>query len=419
MDEFAGKYLYGTSLLVTIGVPLLLLVTVIKPRYFIVILISTVFIRFNERFPVPLSIPQFAFGLSLVPLALNFSTIKENLRSREVRVFLAAAGFILLHTLVFHREDLATNLVNFYSGLICFLFIKAFLTEESGLVALCLVLVLCAAVICFEPVYHIESESPFAPLFANAGGRLKAWGAWNNANETALIACIGMGSLLLLTRLVRRPLVLLLAAPVAYLFVTVVLESQSRAGLITLLLIFSVYVVKWRSRLLRALVLAGALVGVLYLPALFEGRTDADASTRERADLRYEGVAMFKSHPLAGVGYNHAYEHTGGMAIHCTYIQSFAELGIVGGGLLVYLVYSLGRRIYLAWQRLGDRDLPRARSLLCTLSGIFVSFMFYLYFGNQLFSVIFFIMFAFASTVIDFIETELVMPAAEQADEVL
>lgn len=419
MDELAGRFLYGPSFLVTLLVPLLLFVTVVKPRHFIVILIGTVFLRFNERFPVPLSIPQFAFGLSLIPLALNFGRIKESLKNREVKTFVLSVAFMLFHTLVFHREDLAANLINFYSGLICFLFIKEFLAGRSGVLALCLVLTLCCALICFEPIYHTVTESPYAPLFANAAGRIKAWGVWNNANETALIACIGTGSLLLVTLLARRPLVLVSALPFAFLFVSVVLDSQSRAGLASLLLIFSVFVLTWRSRFLRALTIAAALGGLLLLPAVFEGRTDADASTRERADLRYEGVAMFKQHPIAGVGYNHAYEHTGGMAIHSTYIQAFAELGFVGGGLLVALVYTIGKRIYLAWQRLKDRDLPQVRSLLCALAGIFISFLFYLYFGNQLFSVVFFIMFALFSTVLDFIGSELENPLPEERPEVL
>ncbi len=102
------------------------------------------------------------------------------------------------------------------------------------------------------------------------------------------------------------------------------------------------------------------LLGVLGLPwiALSGGRQADISSTtntgQERIQLWNEGLTMFQSNPLFGVGPD-GYKDWAGHVAHNSYMQAFGEFGLIGGVLFLGAVvlaigglYRLGQPIYLA-----------------------------------------------------------------------
>ena len=135
------------------------------------------------------------------------------------------------------------------------------------------------------------------------------------------------------------------------------------------------------------------LAAIVIIPKLSPERKDKEASSNERADLRYKGKKIFKEHPVFGVGYRRAQRYTGGMMIHCSYIQAFAETGILGGYLLFYMLFIVGQKIYNGLQ--ANKKNKRIYSLYGALAGIYLSGLLYMCFGNQFLTLMFSTFFGF------------------------
>jgi O-antigen ligase len=93
----------------------------------------------------------------------------------------------------------------------------------------------------------------------------------------------------------------------------------------------------WR----KAVLLGGFTVPILL--ALYGGRmtdiSDANAGTGQtRLQLWRDGMVIFKEQPFFGVGMNE-YGNYNSQVAHNSYLHSFSELGVVGGGIFIGLFY--------------------------------------------------------------------------------
>jgi O-antigen ligase len=111
--------------------------------------------------------------------------------------------------------------------------------------------------------------------------------------------------------------------------------TQSRGGLLALLVGFGV-LVRLRFGWARAVML-GAL-GLPLLLAVLGARQMAISTNTETGAQRIwlwnDGLVMFRSHPIFGVGWGHYPEHAGQVA-HNLYIHALGELGLFGGSLFL------------------------------------------------------------------------------------
>jgi putative inorganic carbon (hco3(-)) transporter len=122
-------------------------------------------------------------------------------------------------------------------------------------------------------------------------------------------------------------------APIA-LFVHALTLTQSRGGLlgavVGLMVLF-----RSRFRGTKSLVAAGAALTVMFV--LFGGRQTSlgtsEGTSQSRIQLWDAGFEMFKGSPLIGVGTGQFAENAGQVA-HNAFIQTYAELGFLGGTLL-------------------------------------------------------------------------------------
>ena len=160
--------------------------------------------------------------------------------------------------------------------------------------------------------------------------RLRSLGVMNDPNDFALILAATIPFLGLAWQRGRTfRNVVLLGAPAALMIYGVYL-TRSRGGIIGLLASLFVGLVGRLSRT-KALLATAAMAAIL-MAANFTGGREISASEESaagRLDAWSEGLEMFKSSPLLGVGYGHFTEHNE-LTAHNSFVLCFAELGSVG-----------------------------------------------------------------------------------------
>jgi hypothetical protein len=163
--------------------------------------------------------------------------------------------------------------------------------------------------------------------------RLRSTGMYNDPNDLCLILCIAMAfSLYWLMDRATGPLRLLWLGPLL-LFGYALALTQSRGGLLAmvagLVVLCKSRLGWWKTIPLAALVLPAVLL-------FFSGRqtnvnlSNVEDTAQARMQLWREGLLMFKSAPLFGIGQKE-YSEEVGLVAHNSFIHSFAELGLFGG----------------------------------------------------------------------------------------
>ena len=111
-----------------------------------------------------------------------------------------------------------------------------------------------------------------------------------------------------------------------------ILLSDSRSGLLALLVVSGLAVLSHLRKKGVALALAAVLVCVVWAlaPARMTNLDSQEASANQRFWFWYNGVKQFQLNPVLGIGYNQFPEVNGGMTAHNSFVLCFSELGIVG-----------------------------------------------------------------------------------------
>ncbi len=202
--------------------------------------------------------------------------------------------------------------------------------------------------------------------------RVRYRGELQDPNEVALTISAGALSMLIAFGLRRRnALNIALCAAGAVIVVLTVMQTQSRGGLVSMMMVPGVYLL--RRYKLRGLIAAGALVLPLLL---FGGRSGeaADVSTQMRYEAWATGLDMFKQSPIFGVGARLFNEHHF-LTAHNSFVLTLAELGLVGMMLFVTIIYLTFKTLIIGLTTLANRTGAAAvqvwgMALLGSLAGI-------------------------------------------------
>lgn len=169
--------------------------------------------------------------------------------------------------------------------------------------------------------------------------RLRALGFLNDPNDLAQMLVAAM-PLLAPSYRPRRPLrnLLLLGLP-GGVFLFAVLLTRSRGGLLSLFVLVGFVVgARFSERTRRILrILMAPLLLIVAGALILYARTDDSAFGRLEAWS--EGVQMLKESPLWGVGFGNFLEHHD-LVAHNSFVQCFAELGLVGYTLWLALLFG-------------------------------------------------------------------------------
>jgi hypothetical protein len=391
-DQALAPFLYSSNIFVEWGVICLVALLTPFPRYLTGLVVILQFIRLNERLPLSLSIPTYAYVFLMFSLVLHCRRLFNYRLKKEDWALTLFVGWIIGETILFNRYNLSVVLFECGLGLVFYFTLLIFMGDKKGFILLNWALLISATFICAEPLYYHFTEpagSPVLAHFIGITGRLKAWGMWGNANETSFIACLGTTNVLLLMATGKLKYVkMFLMAPLLIMFLMMIAMTASRTGFGCVAIIFISVGVFSRKFMMRILAIALMIGGLFLAPAYIESRRDLDGSSSERFDLRYAGRHLFLQHPVFGVGYGESHHETGGMMIHSTFIQAFAETGFFGGMLFVFFFYEISRNLILELKNgWSSKTIAPFNAILI---GAFTASVVYYYFGNQLLTTMFF-----------------------------
>ena len=190
------------------------------------------------------------------------------------------------------------------------------------------VLVLCATVLALHSLGQARTGIGWTGTTIGEDGRVRYVGIFNDPNDLGLlfVACLPMAVFLsrnsgFLGRL------LWLSAAGLLLYGTYL--TNSRGALLGVLVVGGIYI--WHKRgLVTAGILGVAGLTVLKLVSMRMQQLDADESSAYgRVDAWYEGMQMFFSHPLLGVGVGNFTDYND-LTAHNSFVLVLAETGLIG-----------------------------------------------------------------------------------------
>jgi O-antigen ligase len=210
-------------------------------------------------------------------------------------------------------------------------------------------------------------------------------GLTGNPNDLALMLNLILPLSLALLVAARRASVRAALIAIVALQAGGVIVTFSRAGFLTLGVVFAAYL--WRllrrgRRGFAAVLLAVALAGLAALPAGYAARlatiadmsADVTGSAQSRWSDMAAGVRFVLEHPVfgAGIGMNtlalNALRGPEWMAVHNVYLEYAMELGLPGLALFVLLVVSCLRTVRRVRQR--TQDVPALAELSWLAEGL-------------------------------------------------
>ena len=253
-------------------------------------------------------------------------------------------------------------------------------------------LTICASVLALHGVEQAITGIGWTGEGLSQGTRIQYVGIFNDPNDLGLlfVMCLpmafylsGRGGLMGL----RRVFWLALAGLLVYgCYLT-----NSRGTMLALLALLAVYAWKKYGILVAGTLASAALVGLMMLPSRMQELDVSEESAMGRVEAWYEGIQMFMTHPLFGIGAG-GYSDMYNLTAHNSFVLVLAEMGFIGFTIfLAMVVYCF--RMTLVPMRLGDEmidDVPievpddvalkqwrtdreLTFSLLLSLSGFFTS----------------------------------------------
>jgi O-antigen ligase len=175
--------------------------------------------------------------------------------------------------------------------------------------------------------------------------RAQASGIFGDPNDLAATICAGLA--LCLPRLVQgKGLARVFYAALGLICIWAILTTNSRGGMVAMLAViagFSLVYVRNKGLAVLLAVMIGGLFLVLG-PSRMTTFDSTEASANERFWYWSNGVEMLVQNPILGVGYGQFLEHNSGMMAHNSYVQCFAELGLVGYFCWIGCLYYAFRR---------------------------------------------------------------------------
>lgn len=215
-------------------------------------------------------------------------------------------------------------------------------------------LLLCVLVLCMLPLlqYHDWIDNPALRALADRGDdpltgkqiiiiRLRGAGIFNDPNDLCQMADVGFFLALFAVFTGRRLLVKALGAAAAGVFCYTIILTQSRGGFLALLAGMMALLVG-RFGLRRM-----ALLSLLILPVMFVvfgGRqtelSTAEQTGQERIQIWSDAMMAFRHNPLFGLGAGKF--ESDGLVAHNAFLNTYADLGFVGGTLFVGAFFLAG-----------------------------------------------------------------------------
>lgn len=354
---------------------------------FIMLYLMLVLVRPQEYPDWPLA------GLPLLPLALVLALLvwllsrNKRFDAPQYPLLLVFLGVTCLSVLLTGWSGGALQQFSDFAAIVVSFFLLAnALDTRARVVAAMAVFVLCASVLALHGVDQAATGVGWTGAEPVEDGRIQYLGIFSDPNDLGMlfVMCMPMaaylgsrGGLMGLRRLFWWALCLLLLYGV-YL-------THSRGALLAVIAMGGIWVLVRRGVLTAGVLASGALVGLLLMPSRVSEIDVQEESALGRVEAWYEGLMMFQSSPLFGVGTGRFTDYHY-LTAHNSLVLVLAENGIIGLTVwLAFVGYCFWMMIRilrhdpgyvegeeeLAWEWYEDRRI--ALTLLAALVGFFTA----------------------------------------------
>src|SRR5262245_6326028 len=319
---------------------------------------ATLFVRPAEFVPELLGLPIYQ-TLIITCLAVSFACVLRQLNARyllthpvSVCVFALLPAVVLSHLAHANLEGAAGSGWEFFKVLVYYLLLAGLLTTPGRVRTFLLFFSACAtllatiALLQYHEVInlatlaglkdrHTDPATGLTVVFVRLGGT----GIFKDPNDMCLVLVLALPLCLYwLTDRRLGPARFLWVGPLLLLGYTLFL-THSRGGFLAFLI--GVLVLLW-SRFGWKKAAGLAVVALPALLLLFGGR-QTDLSSREntgmqRIQLWSDALQELRYAPLFGLGCN-KFQEKAGLVAHNSYLQGYADLGLLGGTLFLGAFY--------------------------------------------------------------------------------
>lgn len=179
--------------------------------------------------------------------------------------------------------------------------------------------------------------------------RIRYRGELADPNEVSLAMTAGALALLVaFARRKRNPVSVLACVVGIGLVIFTIVLSQSRGGMLSMLLVFGIYAVR---RFGVWAIVPGAAAAIAMLALGGRGGANADMSTQQRYEAWATGLDLFQSSPLYGIGAGQFGEHHY-LTAHNSFVLAMAETGFPGLVMFTCVVYVSMKSLVVGLHRL-------------------------------------------------------------------
>lgn len=252
------------------------------------------------------------------------------------------------------------ELKTFGPFVIAFIVLSTAVTTRRRVIITIAVISICTMVLAAHGIQQARTGVGWTGMPLNENGRIRYVGIFNDPNDLGLLFVMALPMTLYLSGRSKFLFRVFWLAGAVLLLVGVYL-TESRGTQLAVMVIFGVYM--WRK---RGLITAGALggmglVGLMLLPSSrMQDMGPDEPSAFGRVDAWYEGLHMFISHPLFGVGAGNFTDYNY-LTAHNSLVLVLAETGFFGYvAWLAFVGYCFWMMLMILRHKPQPMDLARA-----------------------------------------------------------
>jgi O-antigen ligase len=302
-----------------------------------------------------------------------------------------APQFLIL--LAFFAVLMLSEVVNGWAGgmkdqlgkfgpvVLTFFMIAAACNTQRRILILMAVMVVCATVLAWHGIGQARSGIGWTGIPLGEDGRIQYVGIFNDPNDLGMLFVSVFPMACLLCKrggFFGKPCWLACIAILLY----GVRLTNSRGAMLGVLVVAGGYIWYRRGVIVAGVLGAGGLAAMKMLSSRMQELDAGEESASGRVDAWYEGLQMFKSHPLLGVGPGNFTDYNP-LTAHNSFVLVLAETGFVGYvlwlaliGYTFWMVAAVLRlrpdaitepERFAAW----STERPMALTLLLSLCGMF------------------------------------------------
>jgi O-antigen ligase len=318
---------------------------------FILIYVVLVIVR-PQEYPgiVEQQLPLLPAALICALIAWGISKHKS-LREPQYPLLLAFLAIMMISE-VFNgwAGGAAEQLSQFAPTVAAFVLLSNASWTQRRVLIVMAVMTLCACVLAAHSVQQATTGMGWTETPPQEDGRIQYIGIFSDPNDIGLlfVSVLPMAFYLSSRGGLLGLLRLFWLAAAALLLYGVYLTS-SRGALLAVVFMAGVFVWLRRGMVTAALIGVGALGGISLLPSRLQEIDASESSAAGRVDAWYEGLQMFQSQPIFGVGAGNFADYNE-LTAHNSFVLVLAETGIVGFtvwmafvGYCFWMMYTLYR----------------------------------------------------------------------------